>query len=419
VACDFSVGSAAYTLVTKVHFSSGAALSESDTFFDSDSDLGGMALTSLATDRSPSAHAISVFTPLLDANSSVLRMQIISVLMPSVTQTLFWRPPSPVTALHAWFVQLLSTSPPLTLVCDDLPMTVRCANATIGEIDIAGDRFTTFADAKINVAGFQPLAMRLNGDVANSPSGVWVGGSNAQWSTWSNAMRIWFWEAPQVPLSCLDALVRFGKTTSGAYQIDPSGTGRGSLTTWCDQTSNGGGWTLVTKVHVHPTFASRVSEPDDFFDRDLLTGNLTTATLHAHANLSSWALTRFRPLMRPTTSLFRFTLVSVKNPAVSRTVFKRPPASAAQLPQWGTSDTAGATTLCETVTMDSNCKNDADVYATTGPDRIVFIKFGTGGGTWTMYLDGDAADVTGVVGDDVDANWQASGNGLLVYFREN
>jgi|GEM_PF-925277 len=52
----------------------------------------------------------------------------------------------------------------------------------------------------------------------------------------------------QCPYASCKALLDAGLATSdGAYAIDPDGPGTGdpALTTWCDQTTDGGGWTLV------------------------------------------------------------------------------------------------------------------------------------------------------------------------------
>lgn len=54
-------------------------------------------------------------------------------------------------------------------------------------------------------------------------------------------------DTPPTPyyLDCADALAQ-GETTDGVYTIDPDGAG--AFDVYCDQTYDGGGWTLVMKI---------------------------------------------------------------------------------------------------------------------------------------------------------------------------
>lgn len=45
--------------------------------------------------------------------------------------------------------------------------------------------------------------------------------------------------------SCYHALISGGKTTSGVYQVDLPADGVGAVPVYCDQTTDGGGWTLI------------------------------------------------------------------------------------------------------------------------------------------------------------------------------
>jgi len=79
--------------------------------------------------------------------------------------------------------------------------------------------------------------------------------------------------APPVLKNCQDLLVN-GYTTSGIYTIDPDGAGGATpINCYCDQTSDGGGWTLVFNHDVIGGYWTNEAEADLF---NILNPSLTT-----------------------------------------------------------------------------------------------------------------------------------------------
>lgn len=109
------------------------------------------------------------------------------------------------------------------------------------------------------------------------------------------------------PESCLDLLDGDGTLTTGAYEIDPDGSGGGaSFSVWCDMDFSSGGWTLVVSSDSAGPNASVEGSPMPGTTRHLSRANLGPLALGAsqvHIRTSGQADARSVTSMADTTPI--------------------------------------------------------------------------------------------------------------------
>ena len=156
-----------------------------------------------------------------------------------------------------------------------------------------------------------------------------------------------------IPRSCDQILGELAKATDGVYVIDPDGDGDGSpFAAYCDMTEDGGGWTLVAKVHRWHGGDS-FDEPLGWFatERDVVTLTNTTSYEDRPEALASHGQARLAPIMSEVTQA-RFTIVAEDDIGQAATWFK---AVDAGVWSWFTAVDHPATQVCTDVEMTMDC----------------------------------------------------------------
>jgi cysteine-rich repeat protein len=152
------------------------------------------------------------------------------------------------------------------------------------------------------------------------------------------------------PRSCAHVLSIVADAYDAAYELHPS-PGE-SLTTWCDMSGEGGGWTLVAKVNPTNMPTDAASEPSGWFGATLAVDQLQSPAFTVNGPLASHGAGRFASLIGPE-SLARFEVVAADD-FDQRVSWYKEIASADGFASWFGSDTT-ETTVCTDLTMTANC----------------------------------------------------------------
>ncbi|TNF24887.1 MAG: hypothetical protein EP329_24170 [Deltaproteobacteria bacterium] len=229
-----------------------------------------------------------------------------------------------------------------------------------------------------------------------------------------------------VQTSCL-SLYNAGQTTSGAYTIEPPGNG--PVEVYCDMVNDGGGWTLVAKVHRQGADTA-LDEPDGWFRTLRDEASLLDATSykdrvpgqasHGQARLSG---------LTAQPGLSRFRIVAEDDTAQTAQWFKTVDGG---FWDWMSSTAHAATQVCSDVAMTQNCSTgdiQGNIGGTTNFDGMHLSHYGyTASGNIHMRQNLDASpnfdavcsstsnyDSNAWHDDAIDGHW---GNGLEVWVRE-
>jgi cysteine-rich repeat protein len=233
----------------------------------------------------------------------------------------------------------------------------------------------------------------------------------------------------KIALACSQILDEDDQVEDGVYEIDPDADGNNApFDVYCDMSNDGGGWTLVAKVHRYHQGAS-YDEPLGWFaeERDVTTlVNLTSYEDRVQA-LASHGSARLDPVMDAVQTA-RFTMIAEDDTDQRATWFK---AVDDEVWSWFSATDHAATQVCTDVAMSQNC---SDGKIVGGPGKVTWFEgmnlsdHGyTAGGDIHMRHNEDAApdfsalcsytfgyDANAWDDDAVDGHW---GNGLEVWFR--
>ena len=229
-----------------------------------------------------------------------------------------------------------------------------------------------------------------------------------------------------VPRSCAEILAEVPGVSDGTYDIAPDGA---LLTTACDMTTEGGGWTLVGKVN-HADMDG-VAEPVDWFGTASNPAGLAVPDLTLNASPESHGAGRFSPIIAEGASLTRFELIQGGSLDESVEWFKFV-RTTNSFESWFSEVDTDASMVCTDVAMTANC-SDATIQTQGGGNNVTAL----GGMRITHYLpagddypihirqdnnnpSGSSGVISGTVGL---AEWTPgygdhNGNGLRIWLRE-
>jgi cysteine-rich repeat protein len=230
-----------------------------------------------------------------------------------------------------------------------------------------------------------------------------------------------------VPTSCAVILAELVNPADGAYAIAPDGT---LLTTACDMTTEGGGWTLVGKVN--NASQGGVSEPVGWFGTAINANNLASPDLTLNESPESHGAARFSPIISEGTSLTRFELI--QGGAVTESVewFKIVGTTASFEAWFGETD-PDSSNVCTDAAMTNSCDtariqrigNEQNNVTVLG--GMVITDYFPDGDDFPIHIrqDNNSSNGTsGVISGTLDVpEWNAgygnqSGNGLRIWLRE-
>lgn len=152
-----------------------------------------------------------------------------------------------------------------------------------------------------------------------------------------------------IPTSCAVILAAIPTAADGPYDIAPDGN---LLTTACDMTTAGGGWTLVGKVN--NADQNGVSEPEGWFGVENNPGGLASPDLTLNASPESHGAFRFSPIVAEGTSLTRFEVIEGGNVSESVDWFKVVGTTASFEAWFGETD-PDSSTVCTNVALTDDC----------------------------------------------------------------
>ncbi len=229
-----------------------------------------------------------------------------------------------------------------------------------------------------------------------------------------------------VPRSCAEVLVHVPGVGDDAYLIAPDGL---LLPTWCDMTTDGGGWSLLAKVNPADQDSPPRSRPVGWLAMELAVEQLQTPDLVLNGPLASLGSTRFEPIISAGT-VARVELVAADDFSVRVAWYKEVIAPDGLNTWFDFSDMPSE--VCTDAAMTMNCS--AGTIAPTGGGNSPTILSGmeldvfgyTAGFPIHMRLSDDGSTRSGVNSSTLDNDgnaWPDSysaswGNALLIWIRE-
>ena len=226
-------------------------------------------------------------------------------------------------------------------------------------------------------------------------------------------------------VTCKDILEKVPDAESGLYTIDVDGDdGAAPFQVFCDMKVDGGGWTLVAKVHRH--HGQNLDEPNNWFSTTRDTAALLDTVSYEDRvpGQASFGASRLTPLGNKST-LARFVFVAEDDPLQTVRFFKN---TGEGLVHWMSKTGHPATLVCTDVGMTQSCElgDTQSDGLTTNLDGMEMAKVGFTGGTWHMRLNDDESPSFSAMcssTSDADNNaWHDStsshwGNGMAIWLR--
>ncbi len=230
-----------------------------------------------------------------------------------------------------------------------------------------------------------------------------------------------------VPTSCAVILAEVPGATDGTYDIAPDGV---LLTTACDMTTEGGGWTLVGKVN-HAD-ADGVGEPVGWFGTASNASNLAVPDLTLNGSPESHDAGRFSPIITEGTSVTRFELI--EGGSVTESVeWLKVVGTTATFEAWFSHTDPDSSMVCTDVALTENCSSGSiqtqgdDVNNLTSLGGMRITHYLPAGDSFPIHIrqdnntsSGSSGMISGTIGL---AEWSQgygghNGNGLRIWLRE-
>ena len=227
--------------------------------------------------------------------------------------------------------------------------------------------------------------------------------------------------------SCAEIRARCPGTPSEARWIAPAGVA--PFLAYCDNDRDGGGWTLVAKIHrFHGGPA--LDEPPDWFSELRDEPSLVDSVSYADRvpGQASHGGSRIAALAAAS-ALARFTVIAEDDTSQTATWFK---AIGAQTPDWFSDRDHPATTVCTDLALTENCSNGRVGGAAGGVTTLEGMNlghFGYSAGCGDLHMRQNTDDAPGFSAvcsctgnadgnawrdDAIDGHW---GNGLEIWMR--